>query len=370
MLWIIFPAASYTLWLISVVGSEWSLWFGTLGLTGAMLGLYVHARGSWRVVGITSLVFGLCAAAISLYPFLSVREVASTHNVSLSLTRYMFGWLDSPKANESDNVTIQTHTFAVRDSQSLQLDAYLPQATNAPRPAVIFVHGGSWSAGERSDFPQWNVWLARNGYAVFDIDYRLAPQPNYETATEDVREAVRWVKANAARFNVNTLRLALLGRSAGGHLALLAAYTPERGNETDLDSSVQAVIAVYPPVDLTWDYRNPANQRVIDGPATLRSFTGTTPDDAPDLYVNYSPIARVSTNTPATLLLHGGHDQLVRLENTLMLAEKLNIANVPHEKVVLPYAQHGYDYNFNGWGAQISQFVMLEFLRTHLQPPT
>jgi acetyl esterase/lipase len=89
---------------------------------------------------------------------------------------------------------------------------------------VIVVHGGGWRSGERSDFPSWNAWLADTGYVVFDIDYRLSPPPAWQDAPADVACAVGWVKENAARYGVDPERVALMGRSAGGHLVLLAAY--------------------------------------------------------------------------------------------------------------------------------------------------
>ena len=105
------------------------------------------------------------------------------------------------------------------------LDAYLPAEDDAARPAIIVIHGGSWSSGDKSDFPRWNGWLVEHGFAIFDIQYRLAPQPNWQTATSDVKCAIGWVKRNADHYGVDPDRIALLGRSAGGHLALLAAYT-------------------------------------------------------------------------------------------------------------------------------------------------
>ncbi len=200
---------------------------------------------------------------------------------------------------------------------------------------MIVIHGGSWSAGERNDFPKWNKWLPREGYTVFDVDYRLAP-PNYLTATGDVKCAVRWVKSHAAEFKVSPQRVALLGRSAGAHLALLAAYSaedtrlPASCQNENQDETVRAVVSFYAPVDLIWDYDNPANESVINGKATLSRFVGGSPYDAAEMrerYVLASPVAHVSAQTSPTLLIHGGHDQLVRVENMQMLDAQLNEAN-------------------------------------------
>jgi len=130
---------------------------------------------------------------------------------------------------------------------------------------------------------------------------------------------------------------------------------------------VRAVVSFYAPTDLLWAYDNPANGRVIDGPETLRRFIGGNPHASSDIrerFILASPVAHVTAaRTPATLLIHGGYDQLVRSENMDLLGKKLKEAGVPHKVVLIPYAQHGFDYNFNGWGAQVVQHVLLDFLR-------
>jgi acetyl esterase/lipase len=206
---------------------------------------------------------------------------------------------------------------------------------------------------------------------VFDIDYRLAPQPNYSTATGDVKCAVLWVKKHAVEFKISTERIAVLGRSAGAHLALLAAYSagdarlPSTCSENEISENIRAVVSFYAPTDLPWAYDNPANRLVIDGPATLIRFLGGSPHESDELrerFVLASPVAHVSSRTPPTLLIHGGQDQLIRSENMTRLAAKLKEANAPHKTIFIPYAQHGFDYNFNGFGAQIAQSEILDFL--------
>lgn len=363
-IWIVVPALNSAVWLVSVGASEWSLWFGALGLLGAALGLAALRAGShwsnWLAIGL-----GLLGVACALVPPLTAGPAARANGVRLSLRRYIVG------ADPAAAGAPQTLTYATIDGQPLQLDAYLPDGTSAaPRPAIVVVHGGSWSGGDKSDFPQWNRWLNQQGYAVFDIQYRLAPQPNWQTATGDVKCAVGWVKQNAARFNVDPARLALLGRSAGGHLALLAAYTPNVAalppSCAVADTSVSAVISFYGPTDLAWGYTHPANQRVNDGPAALRRFLGGDPQSAAAAYATASPINHVQSSTPPTLLIHGGRDQLVRQAQSEQLAERLRTAGVQGRLIEIPYAQHGFDYNFNGWGSQIAQPILSDFLQTYL----
>jgi acetyl esterase/lipase len=376
LLWTVVPALHYNLWLLSVVAGEWSLHVGLVGLCGALLGI-ASMRRQRRRIGCVALLCGTLAVALSLYPLLSMLRVAEANEVKLSLARYLF-------ASHTPAVqTPRTFEFAQVDGQSLLLDAYLPQAAttagaldqlNSRRPAIVVVHGGSWKSGERSDFPQWDAWLASRGCAVFDIDYRLAPPPNWRRAVQDVQSAVVWVKEHAQQFDINPARVSLMGRSAGGHLALLAAYTAEEAKTEGqaTDARVRAVIALYAPTDLRWAYEHPANERVINGPAVLRGLTGGTPQTLPDVYSQASPLTHANQDSPPTLLIHGGQDQVVRQENMWFLLRALRGTDTHlsetemgwprHRALFIPYAQHGFDYNFNGWGAQVAQHVILDFL--------
>ncbi len=362
--WIVVPAPTYRLWQVAVGASEWSLWLGVLGLAGAGLSVAAFARGS-RGPALVAFGLGLSATVFAAVPLTQTRPVARAHNVRLSLRQYLGGLRAQPALAPS-----QTATFATVEGQPLLLDVFLPTAQAAARPAVIVVHGGSWSGGDKTDFPQWDRWLADQGFVVFDIQYRLAPQPNWRSATADVKCAIGWVKRNAAQFGVDAGRIALLGRSAGGHLALLAAYTPREPALPPSceapDTGVQAVVSLYGPADLAWGYYNPANPDVIDGPGTLRRFLGGDPRTAAEAFAIASPINHVNADTPPTLLLHGGRDQLVGQRHAELLSERLQTADVPHQTIFFPYAQHGFDYNFYGWGSQVTKPVLLRFLRQHV----
>ena len=365
-LWIVAPAPCHFLWKVAVAASEWSLWLAALGLLGAGAGLRWARRGQPGKAVWLAVALGLGAVGLGLYPWASAWRVAQANDVVLSWRRYFLGLASAPRGPAP-----QTVIFSWVDGQALALDIYQPDTPDATaRPAIIVIHGGGWESGDKSDFPQWDYWLTQQGYAVFDLQYRLAPQPNWQSATGDVKCAIGWVKRHAVEYRVDARRVALLGRSAGGHLALLAGYTAgEAGLPPGCpveDTCVQAVIAFYAPVDLVWDYQNPANLRVLDGPELISRFVGGTPETNAEAYAGASPIAHVNPQTPATLLLQGGRDQLVRTENMERLGQRLKAAQVPYRTVLLPYAQHGFDYNFNGWGSQIAQPVIEDFLQTYL----
>ncbi len=377
-IWIIVPAPFYNVWLLSILASEWSLLFGVLALFGIAAGF--AARAASRKLRFVSVAMGVFAVLLSLYPVFSAYSTAQKQGISLSLRRYFAGFTNF-KNNDSAQTKLldyTTHTFVNAERNELRLDAYLPPDNiEANGAGIIVVHSGSWNAGERNEFPQWNEWFARQGFAVFDIDYRLAPQPNYVTATGDVKCAVNWVKRHSSKFGISPDRIALLGRSAGGHLALLAAYSagdsrlPSSCQNSNIDfdispnENVRAVVSFYAPTDLLWSYDHPANRFVIDGPATLRRFLGGNPHESEEMRQRFllaSPVNHVNPLAPPTLLVHGGQDQLVSDKNAELLDAKLGEAHVPHKLLFIPYAQHGFDYNFNGWGSQIVQTVMRDFL--------
>lgn len=367
VVWIVVPAPAYNVWLWSVAASEWSLWLGAIALIGIIFSLF-NRNGNFRIA---SLIVGIAAIIISFYPLFSVVSLAEQQNVSLSLRRYFSGVSNLGNSSKDNAKNFTTYTFANVEGQNLQLDVYSPtEKTENNGASLIIIHGGSWNGGKRNDFPQWNQMFAAQGFTVFDIDYRLT-QPNYLTAIGDVKCAVKWVKENQEKFQISPERIALLGRSAGGQLALLAAYSPNDAripascSPPETNKTVRAVVALYAPTDLLWDFDHPANQRVINGQQTLADFLGGSPRESAELQTRYvlaSPISHVNSATTPTLLIHGGQDQLVRPENINLLADRLTEANTPHKTIFLPYAQHGFDYNFNGWGSQISESAILKFL--------
>jgi len=195
--------------------------FGLLGLILAALAYRAGTRGGSIVAAL------LCATtiAVSLVPMAQAQRVASAEDVTLSLPGY---FADPALAAKRPP---ETAAYARPEGEELKLDVWRPPdgsggspAAERGRPAVVVVHGGGWRSGNRGEFPLWNAWLADKGYVVFDIDYRLAPS-NWQEAPADVACAVGWVKENADRYGVDPGRVALMGRSAGGHLALHAAYT-------------------------------------------------------------------------------------------------------------------------------------------------
>jgi acetyl esterase/lipase len=228
------PSSTHPQRFIVMIFKEMSLLLTAFALFGLFTAALAHRSGIRKSSLVASV---LCAAtvAVSLVPVAQAWKEASAEDVSLSLLGYFAG--PAFAADRSPEIV----TYARPGGEELKADIWRPHGgvvadAAEGRPAVIVVHGGGWRSGERGDFPLWNAWLASRGYVVFDIDYRLSPPPSWRDAPADVRCAVRWVKENAARYGVDADRVALMGRSAGGHLALLTAYSQGSGPTSGRDT--------------------------------------------------------------------------------------------------------------------------------------
>jgi acetyl esterase/lipase len=359
---LVFPAPSHQLWLAAVAASELSLTLAILGGLGVACGLAASRLGDRSRANRIAIVLSILGSVVLLTPTIAACVFASQHEMPLSVREYFCGTSLPACKTQIDVVYHQV------GQTQLMLDVYEPAAPlSNSRPAVIVVHGGSWRNGHKSDFPLWNRWLASAGYVVFDVNYRLAnDSTHFPAQLHDVEAAIDWVRQNAAHYGVDRSRLALLGRSAGGQLALLAAYGA-RGPEAN---GIKCVISFYAPTDMVWDYEHPAFPDIIHAKEVLINYLGGTPQALSAIYKSASPTEQFDANMAnkvPTLLIHGGRDQLVLQQNMFRLASKVERANVPLELVDLPWVNHGFDYSYGGWGGQISRVAMLRFLKRYLE---
>ena len=247
--------------------------------------------------------------------------------------------------------------------KALLLDLYTPEKLDKPVPGLIFIHGGGWEKGERNDYEYYTVRYAKRGYVVATVTYRLSDEAQFPSALHDVKCAVRWMRANAEKYHVDTDRIAVIGGSAGGHLAMMVGYTagmPEfegEGGHAEFSSAVQAVVDLYGPMDLTSEKAR--------GAGSVKKFLGTTYDENPGAFALASPVTHLSKDDPPTLVIHGTIDKLVPVEQSDRLVERLKALGVP---VV-------YD-RFEGWPHTMDlampvnqrvQWQMNRFFDTHLK---
>ena len=210
---------------------------------------------------------------------------------------------------------------------SLRLDLYSPKKLTKPVPGLIFIHGGGWSGGHRSDYKLYAVEFARKGYVVATISYRFAPEYRFPAAVEDAKCAVRWMRVNAAELHVDPERIAVIGGSAGGYLALMVGYTANsmtfdgHGGHEEVSSSVRAVVDLYGPTNLDTPIGRKSD--------LVYNFLGKKFEDDPELFRIASPINYATAESPPTFVLHGTIDSTVPVAQSDALVEKLKKLGVP-----------------------------------------
>ena len=243
--------------------------------------------------------------------------------------------------------------FAERETGPLLLDAFVPRKTG-PHPAVVLVHGGGWRSGTRAGWSHTGRSLAAEGIAAFSIDYRLSGQAVFPAARNDVLDAIRWIRANSTRFDVDPSRIGLLGGSAGANLSLLAATLGD--GALDHDARVAAVVAWSPPVDLA----APATPLLQELTA---AYLGCDPARCPTRAQTASPATHVDPSDPPALVVTSDAEIVPATEAKRMVAE-LGAAEIDHRLVVLTGDAHASDYRDEVWADTVT------FLKTHLTTPS
>jgi acetyl esterase/lipase len=213
--------------------------------------------------------------------------------------------------------------FASAGGRDLCCDVYEPQGGDA-HPAVLLLHGGGWRGGDRSMVEGMGRKLAEAGFVAVGSEYRLTPEAPWPAQIEDVRTALAWIRSNAESLEVDDSKIAVLGRSAGGHLALLAAGT---------DSGVAATIGIFPPTTFYLGDRT-------RGGVPARALMGelATAQGAQEA----SPLFYVSPEYPPTFLLHGTDDKVVPPSASMVMYEALVAARVPVELHMYAGQPHGF----------------------------
>ena len=226
-------------------------------------------------------------------------------------------------------------------TNDLHAEIAYPKDTTKPLPAIIFIHGGGWIGGSDKDAPLMDI--AKAGYFAASIEYRLSNVAKWPAQIQDCKLAVRWLRANAAKYNVDPNRIGVWGASAGGHLvACLGTMGDVKEYEGDggypaVSSAVQAVVDYFGPTDFTHvNIYTPAAIKVTEG------LFGIPYEQNPDLWKSGSPLFYVKAGDPPMLLVHGDSDGLVPLAQSTVFDEALTKAGVPHQFLVVKNGDHGF----------------------------
>lgn len=284
----------------------------------------------------------------------------------------------------------------------LLCDLWQPPRGVAPSGlALVFLHGGAWYMLDK-DFLTRPIFrhLAAQGHVVMDVAYRLYPETDMLGMVGDAKRAITWMKAQGPAYGVDPERVVVAGGSAGGYLALLAAYTPREDALTPddvgtRDLSVRGVISCYGPTDVRayydytrqniWGHLGWAAEAHPPGPLVRRvlgtsyerlglgktgavgamePLVGGTPEIVPDRYALFSPTTHVQPGCPPTLLIQGKDDVIAPVSATNLLFERLVAAGVPAVNIVFPHAEHGFDLVLPCWSpaAQTAWYYQERFL--------
>ena len=368
-LWIIVPAPTFSLLPFGVCAPELSPWLIALNAI-ALASVFGISQGWLSNLIIVCSLLGLLVSFLPLLQFTAtnnrftaeMERVLGTdyvqdlpQDMQVSMRSKPLAIADVFRGIPIKEVRIDRGiVFASPDGVDLKLNVYRP-LLSGKYPALIIIYGGAWRSGSPDDYEKFSCYMAARGYSAIAIDYRHAPDYKFPSQLEDVETALRYVKDRADELEVDLERVAVIGRSAGGHLASLAAYRQDV-------FPLQAVVNYYGPVDLAKGYYDPPVPDPIDIQAILKNFLGGTPPEESELYQQASPINYLKPNLPPSLLIYAGRDHLVQAKFGRQLYEKLRAMDNPAILLEIPWAEHAFDAVFFGVSNQLALYYTERFL--------
>jgi acetyl esterase/lipase len=279
-------------------------------------------------------------------------------------------WVATHRGDDGtvSGVVVQTDISFGDDRGPLLLDAYLPTKPAATStPAVIFVQGGSWHLGDKDEWAfAAKDLVTKTGWRAFSVSYVLDSPTPYLDEVADVLDAIEWVKSNAATYGVDPARVGIVGESAGGHLALLAAMSGD--GPSSGPTRVRAVVSWSGFADmalLAGDLgcaTSPCSTSPNALGAALEGYEKSTLAEDPARWTSTSPVTHVDASDPPTLLIHSA-DEVVPRNQLDTMAAKLKENGVPVSTTVYPGTEHGIAYGDKAWP------LTLRFLRDQLAAP-
>jgi acetyl esterase/lipase len=240
------------------------------------------------------------------------------------------------------NVNFQPDiTYGSAGGEDLKLNLSRPKDAAGPLPCIVVIHGGGWAAGNRVGHNDLTWQLAQHGYVSATLSYRFAPKHIFPAQVQDVKCAVRFLRAHAAEYGIDPKRFGAVGFSAGAHLSMMlgtmddADGLDDSGGSPNQPSKVQAVVSFFGPTDFTVPYPE------VTRPIVNKFFAGNA-EDKPALAKQASPITYVSTGDAPTLLFQGTNDPLVPYTQAIVMLEAFHKAQVPARLELLAGANHGW----------------------------
>jgi acetyl esterase/lipase len=221
-------------------------------------------------------------------------------------------------------------------------DLARPENAMKPAPCIVFIHGGGWRGGNFKVHVPQILDFAKEGYVAATVQYRLVPKARFPAQIEDVKCAVRYLRANADKYGLDKERIGAIGFSAGAHLSMLLGVMDEKdglegsGGHAGESSKVQAVVAFFGPTDLAQkDFPANVNGMIYD-------FLDGLPDEKPDVFKAASPITYVDKADAPILIYQGTKDVLVPHSQATLMADAMTKAGLPGRVELLLGANHGW----------------------------
>ncbi|MCC5956753.1 MAG: alpha/beta hydrolase [Natronohydrobacter sp.] len=357
--------------LFAVIGSMVWAPFGPFlflaTLAACLAGFMLRMMGMRRLGGLVLVlaVPGTIGAGFILTR-IALAGVAAGAEINLPAV-VMLGTMEEPAPDSVETVRSVEGT-------ELRAAIYRPPSMATPAPVIVYIHGGGFMTGTPTETAADLRWFADNGWLVVSVEYRLfgTDSPTWDKAPDDVRCALAWTYRNATRFGGDPTRLAILGDSAGGNLAINAGFAAAAGGGKSIcgaDIAVPMAIAVqYPAVDPVSIYEDGFPIPGFAPRMLIEGYIGGSPDLYPERIAAVSSATFLTPDAPPTLVILPERDSLVVTSGTLAFVQDARAAGVDLELVRIPFANHVYNQlAANSLGNQIGRTVRLRFLEQHMR---
>ncbi|MFE6846449.1 alpha/beta hydrolase [Streptomyces sp. NPDC057686] len=344
-----------------VLGGQYPFHMAVIALLGVGLGDLARRSGlvRWgRTVTVVTALSSVGALTVGGIQFAAARQAGT--EVSFG---QVFSGLGYP-----DTTPDTTTAYAGPDGTPLKADIYLPRRTSGrpagKAPAIVLAHAGGFHTFDKGDLRGTGRWLADHGVAVVAVDYRLAApgRPTWDEAPQDLVSALGWVQQNAEQYGLDSSRISLGGMSAGGTLAMNAAYRLQAGTIRPSAGAVPrppaSVVGFYPGTDVTRMWKDDTG----GSREAAELFTGGTPQQYPERYREVSPTTAIRSGLPRTLLVVGDRDRSARPRTVTDFAAALRAQGVDARVEKLPFAEHAFDDAYGSLTSQTSRRILLDFL--------
>ncbi len=254
--------------------------------------------------------------------------------------------------------------YGTGGGEPLTLNLARPEKSDGPRPCIVLIHGGAWRAGNKAGHDPQTWQFVQRGYVSVTVGYRFCPKHRFPAQVEDVKCAVRFLRANAEKFGIDKNRIGAIGFSAGAHLSMMLGVMDKSdglegdGGWPDESSKVQAVVSYFGPTDLLAPDIPDLSKPLV------KDFVGGSAEEKPDDCKRASPLTYVTAGDAPTLLFQGTKDPLVPHTQAFKMVDALSAAGVPGRAELIVGAGHGW----GGKDLERTSNESFDFFDEHLKP--